>query len=568
VQDACGPGQRGAVKVLHTQRCHPGRHITCDWGPRPRAVHVGNQQQGRCNRLHRAAHASASVRAIVRSTNLVPLTHELNALCVEAEGMVENQKAAMMAAAAEGGKLLSRVTELLAKKDVAMGDLLQLMEPVKGQDEKVDECSDGIEAMQTDLDKQFKALRERLDAMTSLAAALPAEGAEAAGRSAAQPKQAEAEHKITATRTASGAAQAPGGDNQLDRRERDEIADLRAKLQSVTMREKERLEALQSQLEAARHELSECRSGRRIEQSNLVAAESQATQLRTALACAEEDMKALRDALDQELLRGHRLQSRLMELDHKLQSQSLREPFEGAPKNNKAHGTAGMSRTGSGSTAVAPSLEDVAFDDYLSSLRKDGGGGRGKARPASAKQGKSGGARAAGDKQRPVSAGGNAGSQKDDGHVWWGRDGERKGREYPGGSSAMDIVISNRQASVPTDPLRQEERLKRAPPAPSASSTHTTNVSATSVLGANSTTLPSFPKLGSLGGGTEGSPPLARSQSSGVSDASSLGYLRSNVVSGHVTKTSHLELKVEYCGRKSFSVRHKVSLSLSLSLSL
>ena len=55
--------------------------------------------------------------------------------------------AAMMAAATEGGKLLTRVTELLAKKDVAMGDLLQLMEPVTGQEEKVDACSDGIEAM-------------------------------------------------------------------------------------------------------------------------------------------------------------------------------------------------------------------------------------------------------------------------------------------------------------------------------------------------------------------------------------------------------------------------------------
>ena len=128
----------------------------------------------------------------------------------------------------------------------------------------------------------------------------------------------------------------------------------------------------------------------------------------------------------------------------------------------------------------------------------------------------------------------------------------------------MDVVISNRQLSVPTDSLRQEGRPKRAPPAPSASSAHTTNVSATSVLGANSTTHSSFPMLGSIGGGTEGSQPLAKSQCSGVSDASSLGYLRSNVVSGHVTKTSHLELKVEYCGRKSFSVRHKVSLSPSL----
>ena len=66
-----------------------------------------------------------------------------------------------------------------------------------------------------------------------------------------------AELGCNATRAASGAAMVSGGDHQLDRRERDEIADLRAKLQSVTMREKERLKALQSQLEAARHELKQ-----------------------------------------------------------------------------------------------------------------------------------------------------------------------------------------------------------------------------------------------------------------------------------------------------------------------
>ena len=157
------------------------------------------------------------------------------------------QKAALVAAAAEGSKLLTAVTELMAKKDVAMGDLLQSMEPVKGQEGKVDESSDAVEALQTDLDKQVKALRAQIETLKSQAAALPDEGAAAAGRAAAQPKPAEAEHQVTATRTASAAAAAAaappvaGGDSQLDRGDRDEIADLRASLQSVTMREKERL---------------------------------------------------------------------------------------------------------------------------------------------------------------------------------------------------------------------------------------------------------------------------------------------------------------------------------------
>jgi hypothetical protein len=49
---------------------------------------------------------------------------------------------------AEGSKLLSAVVEQLAKRDVAMGDLLQLMEPIKGKEDAVDACSDSVEAIQ------------------------------------------------------------------------------------------------------------------------------------------------------------------------------------------------------------------------------------------------------------------------------------------------------------------------------------------------------------------------------------------------------------------------------------
>ena len=48
----------------------------------------------------------------------------------------------------EGSKLLSAVVEQLAKRDVAMGDLLQLMEPTKGKEDAVEACSDVVEAIQ------------------------------------------------------------------------------------------------------------------------------------------------------------------------------------------------------------------------------------------------------------------------------------------------------------------------------------------------------------------------------------------------------------------------------------
>ena len=476
--------------------------------------------------------------------------------------MATTATAATQAGVAEGRKLLSVMDDMLAKKDVAMGDLLQLMVPETGKEGEVDACSDAVEALQTDLDKSVSALRQHLGKLKDLVAALPdesalkAEAIAAAEKAAEQHRPMEAEHKITATRTGSGA----GADPPMDRGDRDEVASLRASLHSATMREKERVEALQAQLEIARHELSDSRSGRRLEQSSLVTAESQATQLRTALACAEEDMKALRDALDQELLRGHRLQSRLMDLDHTLHTHSLRE---NAVERSAAPSRGSVPNRGNGGGHVPP-LEGVAFDDYMSGRRQvqswmgSSGSERRGARPASAKIIKGGGARAVGGKPRPVSAGGNTNAQYD-GHVSWrvggGVEGQMRGEGVYRGSPAMDVVISNRQTAA-TDELRTIDPAsgiskRPAPSSPLGTSAH--NISDASTLGATSTAAPPPSKHGA-----DSSAFASKTKKKGSAvDNSSLAYLRTNVVSGHVTKTSHLELRVEYCGRNSFSVRHK-----------
>jgi len=475
--------------------------------------------------------------------------------------MATTATAATQAGVAEGRKLLSVMDEMLAKKDVAMGDLLQLMVPETGKEGEVDACSDAVEALQTDLDKSVSALRQHLGKLKDLVAALPdenalkAEAIAAAEKAAAQHRPMEAEHKITATRTGSGA----GADPPMDRGDRDEVASLRASLQSATMREKERVEALQAQLEIARHELSDSRSRRRLEQSSLVTAESQATQLRTALACAEEDMKALRDALDQELLRGHRLQSRLMDLDHTLHTHSLRE---NAAERSAAPSRGSAPNRGNGG-GHGPPLEGVAFDDYMSGCRQveagmgSSGNGRSGARPASAKIIKGGGARAVGGKPRPVSAGGNINAQYD-GHVsrnvGAGVEEQMRGEGVYRGSPAMDVVISNRQTAA-ADQLRKIDPAsgisKRPTSSPLGTSAH--NISDASTLGESSTAAPPPSKHGA-----DSSAFVSKTKKKGSAvDISSLAYLRTNVVSGHVTKTSHLELRVEYCGRNSFSVRHK-----------
>ena len=413
----------------------------------------------------------------------------------------------------ESGKLLSVVTEIMAKKDVAMGDLLQLMDPSAGKGDAVESCSDAVEALQTQLDESVTALRQRLNALKELSAALPTDQS---------PGLVEKEHEITATRAGGGQASSA---EALGRGDRDAVEDLQRSLQSATMREKERVEGLQAQLELARHELSECRNGRRLEQSALVTAESQATQLRTALACAEEDMKALREALDQELLRGHRLQSRLLEIQNTGASYS--------------RSSAAPSRANE--STLPPDVDGVAFDEYMARratapARPAAGGGR--VWPASAKTTRSGdGHKEA--KHRPSSVAGHTKAPAVAADAGWqgtGVDSEISRRQHDGG------VGHSRGATVGSSPLGSSLPRAVAPPKHGGG-----------VVGAS---VPSVSKHGS-GDLDRGAGAERRKPDSETVRETSLADLRAAVVSGHVTKTTKLELRVEYCGRKSFSVRHK-----------
>jgi len=95
----------------------------------------------------------------------------------------EMERAALNGAVREGAKLLSGVTDLMAKKDVAMGDLLQLMEPGnlknkesdKESEVEVEACSDRVEALQTQLDASVAALRRHMDALKKIAVKQPEE---------------------------------------------------------------------------------------------------------------------------------------------------------------------------------------------------------------------------------------------------------------------------------------------------------------------------------------------------------------------------------------------------------
>jgi hypothetical protein len=227
-----------------------------------------------------------------------------------------------------------------------------------------------------------------------------------------------------------------------------------------------------------------------------------------------------------------------MELDNTLHAHSLREKREALIDRPQA-----PSR--SSASSRAPPAEDVSFDDYMSSRRREIDAS-GKARPSSAKLGKSGGARAAGGRQRPVSASAGGNAPPADGHASWGGGAASAvhGRGTGGyrGTPAMEVVVSSR---VTTDHLRPGERSAAAPkrltPTPPQASPPPSGTGG-GEGGADG------------GGGREGK--IGRRSKSQLDDAP-LSSLRANVVSGHVTKTSHLELKVEYCGRKSFSVRHK-----------
>eukprot|EP00961_Rhodomonas_salina_P139135 1872145-Rhodomonas_salina.3 len=221
---------------------------------------------------------------------------------------------AARAMAEDAEKMAKDLSVLLKKMEGKMADLLQLMEPMDGKADEVDSESDVFMAVQTDIEKLVGGL---MDAMKKINSDLSQEAvasakAEKRGDGAGNVSfGGEAMHEAREERIANRPAQ--------DQPQGGDVEELKRNLTAVTQREKERVEGLQSQIELVRQELADSRSQRRLEQASLAASESQASQLRAALTCAEDDLKSLRDALDQELVRSHRLQSEISDLEEELQ---------------------------------------------------------------------------------------------------------------------------------------------------------------------------------------------------------------------------------------------------------
>jgi chromosome segregation ATPase len=186
-----------------------------------------------------------------------------------------------------------------------LGDLLGMMVPSDGKEGEVDQESDAVNEVSTKLDatieqlvKDAKDLRVQIEMLEETPSTLKA---------------------------SDGPARRPSKEEGLTQDEvYAEVDNLRSNLSEVTIREKERVEGLSVQLEMARQELADTRNQRRLEQASLAAAESQSSQLRAALTCAEDDIKSLRLTLDNELVRSQRLQSQLTELGDELRASRRR----------------------------------------------------------------------------------------------------------------------------------------------------------------------------------------------------------------------------------------------------
>mmetsp|Transcript_32963 Transcript_32963/g.84475 ORF Transcript_32963/g.84475 Transcript_32963/m.84475 type:complete len:337 (-) Transcript_32963:206-1216(-) len=190
-----------------------------------------------------------------------------------------------------GDALLNLAVELydlLQRKDTSMGDLLQTMESKKGMEKRTEEQSDEVVSMQGDADEMFRNLIRGI------------------------------------RKVGSGGTISVAGDLQ-DRDGGDgEVEELRARLSNVTVREKERVEGLQAQLEMMRLELRECRKQRSMDQSIIAAADSQTSQLKASLRMTQEDAESLRGTLEQELARGHALQGRVNQLEAEMRAAKAR----------------------------------------------------------------------------------------------------------------------------------------------------------------------------------------------------------------------------------------------------
>lgn len=301
-----------------------------------------------------------------------------------------------------------------------------------------------------------------------------------------------------------------------------ETEELRASIISVTKREKDRVEGLQAQLEMLRQELRECRKQRGMDQSHIAALESQSSQFKAALACAEDDLEALRTTLDKELGRSHVMQGRISQLEGETRGarksakeqdkevQRLRELVAGLTPARQMEASPGRPGPNWGGEARQPAREEEyeasereVYDAYVEARRGQLANSMGEARDA-------------------------AGEALHETHTH---------RIPTGGGDSSANYSSDFSPSGETpssEPTPARHRVQVRPASAKAAPRH--QRASPDVVAAAPAAAP---------GGR------AKREST-----STIEYLASQVASGHITKSTPLQLALEFCGKSSFSLRH------------
>uniref|UniRef100_A0A6T8NET2 Uncharacterized protein n=1 Tax=Hemiselmis andersenii TaxID=464988 RepID=A0A6T8NET2_HEMAN len=412
-----------------------------------------------------------------------------------------------------GDALLNLAVELydlLQRKDTSMGELLQTMESKKGLEKKTEEQSDEVVSMQGEADEMFRNLIRGI------------------------------------RKVGSGGTISEVGDERKGDGGDDEVEELRARLSNVTMREKERVEGLQAQLEMMRVELRECRKQRSMDQSIIAAADSQTTQLKASLRMTQEDAESLRGTLEQELARGHALQGRVNQLEGELRAaktqargdkdeiarlQALvdlgqRQVIEAPPlRVVQRPSSAGRAAGGQEAAVVAVAVEGGAgeeeasdramYEAYVQARKQQllqGQGAQRESEMVSAED-------AEGKDVHRIPTAGADGAQGDDSTEGGTAvaSASRPASRQPVGGIGRPPGVTKRQGAPSPQPLQVSV---------------------------------------SDGGSSSFMAPVGSSRRARGPDTTTLDYLMSRVRLGHITKSTPLQLALEFCGKSSFSLRH------------
>ncbi|EKX31629.1 hypothetical protein GUITHDRAFT_149187 [Guillardia theta CCMP2712] len=354
-----------------------------------------------------------------------------------------------------------------------MGSVLVCMQPIQSKSSEVDKASDLVEEL-------FKSISEVMGRMKELAQSQGA-GEVAHRKTTDEGVEDEAEHAVMNERV-------PGSEGtRRERKELDTVEALQDKLAEVTQRERERVEDLQKQVDTLRKELSDSRKEKQADGVSLTSSQSQVMQLRAALSCAEDDIAALRDALDSELEHSNRLQMKLLELETKTKRTRI-------VRERPSTWNAGKTHVNSLSHSLSSS----------SSLRT---------------------ASTASERTAPSPIGERRTEEE----------GDRRRRTF----QPVDELRPLKPQRPTSAPIRSQQQLS-------------------SSLGRISEKPPALINMTSSS--SSSLRPFLHSQL----DPTSLDFLRTQVVMGYVSPSTPLHVRLEFCGKSSFSLRHKEETYLRL----